>query len=81
MVAAVVLASLVLAAGVSDRTGRPGAVVLASFAVLWALVNSPMEGPLLLFITHEHGLTGADLATIAALGVAAYRFATAPRRG
>ena len=80
MLAPVVLALLVLAAGTSDRTGRPGAILLAGLAVLWTAVSTPMEGPLLLFLTWEHGITGADLASAVALALAAYRFITAPRR-
>jgi hypothetical protein len=80
MLAPVVLVLLVLAAGVSDRTGRAGALVLAALAVVWTLVNNPMEGPLLLFLTREHGVTGADLTSLAAFAIAAYRFLTTPRR-
>lgn len=80
MVAPLVLALLILAAGTSDRTGRPGALVLAGLAVLWTLVSTPMEGPVLLFLTWQHGVTGADLASVAAFTIAVYRFVTAPRR-
>ncbi len=80
MLAPVVLALLVLVAGTSDRTGRPGAVLLAVLAVVWTKVSTPMEGPLLLFLTWEHGITGADLASAVALVIAVYRFVTAPSR-
>ena len=81
MLAAVVLALLVLVAGTGDRTGRPGAVGLALLAVLWTVVSTPMEGPLLLFLTWEHGITGADLVSVVALALAGWRFVTAGRRG
>jgi hypothetical protein len=79
MVAVVVLAGLVLAAGVSGRSGAVGVVVLAAVSVLWLLVNGPMEGPVLLTVTTDHGVTGADLAGLTGLALAAFRL-TALRR-
>ena len=70
MVAAVVLAGLVLAAGLSGRFGVVGAVALAATTVLWLLVNGPMEGPILVDLSAMHGITGGDLAGIAGLGLA-----------
>ena len=65
MIAALVLAALVLTAGLSARFGVAGAVTLAAMSVLWFVVNSPMEGPTLLVLTRDHGLTGGDLAGVA----------------
>jgi hypothetical protein len=79
MVAVVVLAGLVLAAGVSGRSGGAGAAVLAAVSVLWLLVNGPMEGPVLLTVTTDRGLTGADLAGFTGLALAAFQW-TALRR-
>lgn len=79
MLAAVVLALLVLVAGTGDRTGRPGAVLLAGLAVLWTATSTPMEGPLLLFLSDEHGITGADLVSVIAFGLAVWRFVTTGR--
>ena len=73
VLAAVVLAVLVLAAGMSGPYGRRGALSLALLSVLWFLVNGPMEGPTLLVVTRHHGVTGADLAGLAGLGLAAWR--------
>ncbi len=70
----VVLAALVVAAGTGDRTGRPGAVVLAVVSVLWLLVNNPVEGVLLVPVTADHGLTGADVAGLAGLALAVWRW-------
>ena len=80
MVAAVVLVGLVLAAGLSVRYGVPGAVVLAAVSVLWLIVNGPMEGPVLVTLTRNHGLTGGDLAGLTGLGLAVFQGARARRR-
>jgi hypothetical protein len=71
VVAAVVLAGLVLAAGLSGRFGVVGAVALAATSVLWLLVNGPMEGPILVDLSPSHGITGGDLAGVVGLGLAA----------
>lgn len=47
------------------------AVVLVLVAVVWILVNGPVEGPVLIVFTKNHGLTVADLPSLAAIGVAA----------
>ena len=79
MVPALLLAAMVLLAGLSNRTGRPSAVALAVVSVLWLLTNNPMEGPVLVSLTSEHGITGGDLAGLAGLAVAAWRFRVASR--
>lgn len=73
----VVLAALVVVAGTADRTGRAGAVALALASVAWLLVNGPVEGLVLVRLTPQHGLTGADVAGLAGLGLAAWRWRTA----
>lgn len=70
--ASLVLVLLVLSAGLAHRLGRTGALLLAVFSVLWVLVNGSMEGPILLTVTSQHGLTGADLAGVAGVALAAY---------
>ena len=70
MIAALVLAGLVLTAGLSGMFGVRGAVALTAMSLLWLVVNSPMEGPVLLTVTAAHGLTGGDLAGIAGLSLA-----------
>jgi hypothetical protein len=46
--------------------------VLAIAAVVWLLVNKPVEGRTILVVTPEHGVTEADLPALAILvGVAA----------
>jgi hypothetical protein len=74
VLAALVLAALVLVAGMSGPYGRRGAAALAVLSVLWLLVNSPMEGPVLLVVTRGHGVTGGDLAGLAGLGLAVWRW-------
>jgi hypothetical protein len=73
VVAAVVLAGLVLAAGLSGRSGVVGTVALAALSVLWLLVNGPMEGPVLVDLSATHGITGGDLAGLVGLGLAAFQ--------
>jgi hypothetical protein len=73
MLAAVVLAGLVLVAGLSGGHGLWGAVLLAAVSVLWLVVNGPMEGDVFLSFPGEHGLTGADLAGLAGLALAGFR--------
>jgi hypothetical protein len=46
------------------------AVGLVAAAVIWALVNGPVEGPVLLVLAPSHGITVADLPSLAALGIA-----------
>ena len=73
MLAALVLAGLVLVAGLSGPYGIRGAALLAAVTVLWLLVNGPMEGVVLITLAAGHGVTGGDLAGIAGLGLAAVR--------
>jgi hypothetical protein len=82
VVAAIVLAGLVLTAGLSGTLKRGGAAVLGAMSLLWLVVNAPMEGPMLVTFTPAHGVTGADLAGFAGLALAAYRgFAVRHVRG
>jgi hypothetical protein len=79
VIAALVLAGLVLTAGLSGRHGMPGAVTLAAVSVLWFVVNGPMEGPTLVVVAKGHGLTGGDLAGLAGLGLAVFQGARSRR--
>ena len=74
MLPAIVLACLVLTAGLSGRRGLLGAVALGAMSVLWLVVNRPMEGPVLLVLGPDRGLSGADLAGLAGLVLAAHHF-------
>jgi hypothetical protein len=73
MLAAVVLAGLVLAAGLSAPYGVRGAALLAGVSVLWLVVNGPMEGLVLWTVSEDHGVTGRDLAGFTGLALAGYR--------
>jgi hypothetical protein len=79
VIPALLLATMVLLAGLSNRTGKPSAVALAVVSVLWLLTNNPMEGPILVTLSADHGITGGDLAGLAGLAVAAWRFRVATR--
>ena len=51
-----------------------GAAAMAVLSVLWLLVNGPVEGVVLVPVTADHGLTGADVAGLAGLALAAWRW-------
>jgi hypothetical protein len=72
MLTGLVLAALVVAAGLASHFGRVGAVVLAVVCVVWFLVNQPVEGETLVSVTRAHGLTNADLGGVAGLGLSAW---------
>lgn len=64
----------------SRLTGRQAvAVLLVVAAVVWVLVNGPVEGPTLIVFSPSHGLTVADLPSLAAGAVAV--LLVWPRRG
>jgi hypothetical protein len=52
------------------RRRRVTAAVLGVFAVVWVFVNEPVEGPTLLVLSRTHGITAADLLSVAAVIVA-----------
>jgi hypothetical protein len=74
MLPGVVLAVLVAAGVLAGRTGRAGAAVLAGAALVWLLVNKPMEGRTLIVFSEYHGLTAADLAGLTAIVLAVVLF-------
>lgn len=45
--------------------------VLVVLGVVWLLVNGPLEGPTLVTFDVKHGLTVADLLSLAAFALAA----------
>jgi hypothetical protein len=49
------------------RGRRAAAVLLLPVSAAWVLFNGPIEGPILLSFSTDHGLTGSDL--LAAVGV------------
>jgi hypothetical protein len=73
MVTSLVLVCLVLSAGVSRELGGWGPVLLAGLSIVWLVVNGSMEGVVLVSLSAQHGITGADLTGVAGLGLAAYR--------
>lgn len=81
MIAALVLLGLVLAAGLSARFGLAGAGTLAAVSLLWLVVNGPMEGPVLITVAADHGITGGDLAGFAGLALAVLQGARVRRPG
>ena len=75
---ALILAAMVLLAGTIDRWGRLGAIALAVLSIGWLLTNQTMEGPTLLSFTPNHGLTGGDLAGLAGIAIAVWRYVGSP---
>ena len=72
MIARLVLAALVLAAAASVlRPGCPVAVLTAALSAVWLPVNNGvLEGATLLTLSEDHGVTVADLASVAGAGLA-----------
>jgi hypothetical protein len=71
LAAATLIAVLAAAAG-CVVTRRPGAAwLLLLFCAAWLPVNRPIEGPVILRLSPGHGITLADLLSIAGFGVAA----------
>ena len=67
----VVLVGLTLAAlRARGRAGRFAALLLLPAAVAWVLFNGPLEGPVLLTFSRDHGLTVSDLLAVLAVLVA-----------
>jgi len=69
LVPLLVLATLVVTTVAAALVPRP--TVLAALllvSVVWLRVNGPVEGPVLVAFSDEHGLTLADLAVLAAWG-------------
>ena len=69
-----VLLGCMACAIVVGRRQRLGTVLLALLSVLWLLVNKDFEGPILLTVVRDHGLTTADLVGLAGLILAAWQF-------
>lgn len=65
-----VLFTLGMISGLLGRRMIVGSVLLALTAVVWLLVDTNFEGPILFVITRRNGLTFADLFAFAGLGVA-----------
>ena len=67
----VVLVALTLATlGARGRPRRIAAVLLLPAAVAWVLFNGPIEGPILMTFSENHGLTVSDLLAVVAVVVA-----------
>ena len=72
---AAVLVLLALAGTVllCRRDSPVGPVVLIVLCAVWLLVNKPLEGPVLLVLSHGHGITVSDLLAPAGVAFAAVR--------
>ncbi|MCD2186892.1 hypothetical protein [Actinomycetospora soli] len=66
-------------AGVRGPARPVLAVVLVVLAGVWVVVNKAVEGPTLLVLSTRHGLTVADLLSVAALVTAGHLLRPAPR--
>lgn len=71
-----VLAAIGFAAVMTAGGSRVAAVALLGLAVLWPVVNARLEGPTLIAFSWNHGLSAADLVSVAALLVALWRLAS-----
>jgi hypothetical protein len=59
---------------------RLGCFVLALLGILWLWVNKPIEGDILLVLTQHHGITVADLFSVACFGMAGFGWSRSQRR-
>src|SRR4051794_35981415 len=67
-------------AGVGTVRKRTAAAILVLAAVVWLFVNGPVEGPILVVFSAQHGVTVADLASVLAVLVAGVLVASSRRR-
>jgi uncharacterized membrane protein HdeD (DUF308 family) len=74
VVVLVVLVGLLLAAlgafALPGRWRRLAAVLLVPVSAAWVVFNGPIEGPILLTFTKDHGVTVSDLLGVLGLAVA-----------
>ena len=80
MIAGLVLVALLLTARVSLRYGVAGGVALVLVSGLWLVVDKQLEGPVLLRVTRNHGLTAADLAGLVGLALGLHQLWGGHRR-
>ena len=79
MTGAVAFGSLILAAALAGRYGRPGAVLLALCAVGSLFLNRSMEGRTIYKFSQTHALVAGDLVALGAFLLAILLFVF-PRR-
>jgi hypothetical protein len=75
--ALLLLAVLVVTMVMAARGSRLAALALIPLALAWLVVNTPFEGPTLVVLSWSHGITVADLVSVAALAISAWRLAEA----
>ena len=64
-----------------SRAGkRLTAALLVVVAVLWLFVNGPVEGPVLVVLDAQHGVTTADLVSVFAVLLAGALLVSCRRR-
>jgi hypothetical protein len=67
VIAGLVLVALVLTVRFTHARRPRAGYLLMLVAVLWLVVDKAMEGPTVLYVTANHGLTAADLAGLVAV--------------
>jgi hypothetical protein len=72
-VALLVLALLAVTAVGATLGSRVAALSLVVLSVAWLLVNGPFEGPTLVVLSWSHGITAADLISVAGVSLAGWR--------
>ena len=56
------------------RPTRLSSGAVAAAALLWLILNGPLEGRVLLTVTPENGLTESDLLSLGGFGIAVWGF-------
>ena len=64
MIAGLVLVALVLTARFTRARGPLAGYLLVLVSVVWLAVDKAMEGPTLVAVTSQHGLTAGDLSGV-----------------
>lgn len=78
--ALLVLLSLLAGTGVAVVRRTPAALAVAGvLAVAWIFASGPLEGPVLLSLNEDHGVTASDLLSLAVLALVAWLARTLAR--
>lgn len=73
MIAGLVLVALVLTVRFTRLRGARAGYLLVLVGLLWLLVDKAMEGPTVLYVSADHGLTAADLAGLVAVALGVHQ--------
>jgi hypothetical protein len=73
VIAGLVLVAFVLTARFTHGRGPRAGYVLIVASIVWLVADKSMEGPTILRVDADHGLTAADLAGVVGLALGIYQ--------